>query len=123
MAHTLKQQFPTKIFYGDEEASAEELIDGLGLTLTEYKTVTQVLPQMRHAFLIKRPGASVICRMDLSKALDQVSVLSGRDSTYALMRELQSIHGTRPEQWVPAYEAQAPALARGVAPRRKEIAA
>ena len=123
MAHTLRQQFPTKIFYGDEEASADELIDGLGLTLTEYKTVTQVLPLMKHAFLIKRPGASVICRMDLSKALDQVSVLSGRDSTYALMRELQQTHGPRPEQWVPAYEAQAPALARQIAPQRKEIAA
>jgi type IV secretion system protein VirB4 len=35
MAHTLKQQFPAKIFFGDEEASADELIDGLGLTVPE----------------------------------------------------------------------------------------
>ena len=69
LAHTLKQQFPTKIFFGDEEASADELIDGLGLTVPEYKAVTQILPRMQHAFLIKRPGASVICRNDLSKAL------------------------------------------------------
>lgn len=123
MAHTLKQQFPTKIFYGDEEASADELIDGLGLTLTEYKTVTQVLPLMRHAFLIKRPGASVIVRNDLSRAMAQVSVLSGRDSTYALMRELQSTHGNDPELWVPHYEQQAPALAKQTVRQKKELAA
>ena len=120
MAHTLKQQFPTKIFYGDEDASAEDLIEGLGLTVTEFKTVTQVLPRMKHAFLIKRPGASVICRLDLSRALAQVSVLSGRDTTYTLMRELQQIHGHAPELWVPHYEQQAPKLAAEPARRRLE---
>jgi type IV secretion system protein VirB4 len=122
MAHTLKQQFPTKIFFGDEEASADELIDGLGLTVPEYKAVTQMLPRMQHAFLIKRPGASVICRNDLSKALAQVSVLSGRDATYALMRELQERHGRTPEQWVPFFEAEAPRLAKQPRVRGKEPA-
>jgi type IV secretion system protein VirB4 len=120
MAHTLKQQFPTKIFFGDEEASADELIDGLGLTVPEYKAVTQMLPRMQHAFLIKRPGASVICRNDLSKALAQVSVLSGRDATYELMRELQATHGPAPEQWVPFFEEQAPQLSKKPRVRRKE---
>ena len=123
MAHTLREQFPTKIFYGDETASAEDLIDGLGLTLTEYKTVTQVLPRMPYSFLIKRPGASVIVRHDLSRAMAQVSVLSGRDTTYALMRELQGTGGRDPRDWVPSYEDQAPRLAAG--PRRtkqKELA-
>ena len=110
MAHTLKQQFPTKIFFGDEEASSDDLIDGLGLTVAEYKTVTMVLPRMKHAFLIKRPGASVIVRNDLSRALAQVSVLSGRDTTYALMRELQRNLGREPEQWVPTFEQEAPKL-------------
>jgi type IV secretion system protein VirB4 len=120
MAHTLKQQFPTKIFFGDEEASADELIDGLGLTVPEYKAVTQILPRMQHAFLIKRPGASVICRNDLSKALAQVSVLSGRDATYELMRELQARHGRAPEQWVPFFEEEAPQLSKKPLVRRRE---
>jgi type IV secretion system protein VirB4 len=120
MAHTLKQQFPTKIFFGDEEASADELIDGLGLTVPEYKAVTQILPRMQHAFLIKRPGASVICRNDLSKALAQVSVLSGRDATYELMRDLQATHGRAPEQWVPLFEEAAPQLSKKPRVRRRE---
>ena len=124
MAHTLREQFPTKIFYGDETASAEDLIEGLGLTLTEYKTVTQVLPRMPYSFLIKRPGASVIVRHDLSRAMAQVSVLSGRDTTYALMRELQARVGRDPATWVPSYEDQAPRLAAGPARyRKKELAA
>lgn len=123
MAHTLKQQFPTKIFYGDANASAEELIDGLGLTVTEFKAVSQTLPRMKHAFLIKRPGASVICRLDMSRALSQVAVLSGRDTTYALMRELQQKHGRAPEMWVPHYEQQAPRLAANPPVRIKEAVA
>lgn len=123
MSATLKEQFPTKIFYADAEASAEDLIDRLGLTLTEYKAVTQVLPMMKYSFLIKRPGASVICSMDLSKASAQIPVLSGRDTTYRLMRELQQKHGALPHQWVPAFETQAPILAQSVAPRKKELAA
>jgi type IV secretion system protein VirB4 len=123
MAHTLKEQFPTKIFYGDSEASPEDLIDGLGLTVTEYKTVTQVLPRMQHSFLIKRPGASVIVRHDLSRALAQVSVLSGRDRTYGLMRDLQDKHGREPSLWVPHYEALAPRLvAEPVQPKRELVA-
>ena len=124
MAHTLKQQFPTKIFFGDEEASPDELIDGLGLTVPEYKAVTQMLPRMKHSFLIKRPGASVICRNDLSRAMAQVSVLSGRDTTYALMRELQARHGRDPELWVPLFEEQAPGLSARpvIRTREKELA-
>ncbi|MBS0984273.1 hypothetical protein [Gluconobacter cerinus] len=127
IGYTLKEQYPTKVFFGDAEASFMDLcgddeknphIPHLGLTLAEYRSVTSVLPHMRHGFLMKRPGASVIVRNDMRHALEQVAVLSGRDATYELMRELQAKYGRAPEQWVPHFERIAPGLAS--APKTKE---
>lgn len=132
IGYTLKEQYPTKIFFGDAEASFMDLcgddeknphIPHLGLTLAEYNAVTQMLPHMRHAFLMKRPGASVVLRNDMRKALAQVAVLSGRDSTYGLMRELQEQYGSAPEQWVPHFERLAPTLAKEPKKRERKEAA
>ena len=111
VAHTIKQQTPTKIFFGDEAASRADLVDGMGLTEAEYLAVTQQLPAMRHTFLIKRPGGSVLCRFDLSGARDKIAVVSGRRSTYDLMNRLIARHGSDPEAWVPHFERQAPGVA------------
>ena len=110
-AHTLKQQVPTKVFFGDETASREDLCDGMGLTEAEYLAVTQTLPNLRHTFLIKRPTGSVLCRFDLSAARGKVAVISGRRATYDLMLRLIARHGPDPEAWVPFYEQQAPGIA------------
>lgn len=131
IGYTLKEQFPTKIFFGDADASLIDLcgddnrpdIHHLGLTLAEYRAVTNMLPHMRHSFLMKRPGASVIVRNDMSKALEQVAVLSGRDSTYELMRELQAKYGKEPQQWVPHFEKLAPKLAAQPKKRERKEAA
>ena len=109
-AHTLKQQVPTKIFFGDESASRVDLVEGLGLTEAEYLAVTQILPNMRHTFLIKRPGGSVLCRFDLSGAKDKIAVISGRRATYELMNRLIARHGAAPEAWVPHFERMAPGV-------------
>jgi type IV secretion system protein VirB4 len=109
-AHTFKQQVPTKIFFGDESASREDLIDGLGLTETEYLAVRQQLPNMRHTFLMKRPGGSVLCRFDMSGAREKIAVISARRATYDLMDRLIARYGSDPESWVPHFERLAPAV-------------
>ena len=109
-AHTLKQQVPTKVFFGDEGASREDLVEGLGLTEAEYLAVTQQLPNLRHTFLMKRPGGSVLCRFDLSGTRDKVAVISARAATYDLCNRLIARHGPEPEAWVPHFERQAPGL-------------
>ena len=119
VAHTIKQQTPTKIFFGEETASRADLVDGMGLTEAEYLAVTQQLPNLRHTFLIKRPGGSVLCRFDLSGARDKIAVVSGRRSTYELMRRLIARHGPDPEAWVPHFERQAPSVASD--PSREQI--
>lgn len=110
VAHTIKQQTPTKIFFGDETASHADLVDGMGLTEAEYLAVTQQLPNLRHAFLIKRHGGSVLCRFDLSGMRDKIAVISGRRSLYDLSNRLIARHGADPQAWVPHFEAQAPGL-------------
>lgn len=107
IAHLFKQSVPTKIFFGDEGAEPDDLA-ALDLTPQEIRVVKQTLPLMRHAFLIKRPGGSVICRFDLSAIRHHVAVLSGREATYGLMLRLIDRYGDRPEDWVPAFEDHAP---------------
>lgn len=110
-SHTFKEQVPTKVLFGDVNASREDLVDGLGLTDAEFEAVTQKLPNMRHSFLLKRPGGSVLCRFDLSGARDKIAVISGRRSTYDLMNRLIARLGPAPEAWVPEFERLAPAVA------------
>ncbi len=106
-AHTFKQQIPTKVFFGDDSASRADLVEGMGLTSAEYLAVTQILPNMRHTFLMKRPGGSVLCRFDLGAMRDKVAVISGRRSTYDLTNRLIARHGADPRAWVPEFERRA----------------
>jgi type IV secretion system protein VirB4 len=109
-AHTFQQQIPTKIFFGDESARREDLVDGMGLSEAEFLAVTQQLPNMRHTFLMKRPGGSVLCRFDLSGACDKIAVISARRATHELMNRLIARHGPEPEAWVPHFEQLAPGI-------------
>jgi type IV secretion system protein VirB4 len=123
-AHTFKQQVPTKIFFGDESASRDDLVDGMGLTDAEFLAVTRQLPNLRHTFLMKRPGGSVLCRFDLSGARDKIAVISARRATHHLMNRLIARHGAEPESWVPHFERMAPGVVDDpTAERDEEVAA
>jgi type IV secretion system protein VirB4 len=122
-AHTYLQQIPTKIFFADQDASAKSLIDGFKLTTAEFEAVTKKLGTMKHAFLLKRPGGSTICRFDLGRRPDQIAVISGRRSTYELALELRRKHGEDPELWVPHFERLAPQVVDDPQLQRKEKAA
>jgi type IV secretion system protein VirB4 len=123
-AVTFKQQVPTKIFFGDESASREDLVDGMGLTEAEFLAVTRQLPNLRHTFLMKRPGGSVLCRFDMSGARDKIAVISARRATHDLMNRLIARHGAEPEAWVPHFERLAPGVVDDpIARRDEEVAA
>jgi type IV secretion system protein VirB4 len=78
MAETIKQNVPTKEFFGDTGANEETLIGGFSLTPKEFHIVKYILPAMRHAFLKKMPGQSLIWRDDMSAIGGKVTVLSDR---------------------------------------------
>jgi type IV secretion system protein VirB4 len=122
-AHTYLQQIPTKIFFSDQDASAKALIDGFKLTTAEFEAVTSKLSTMKHAFLLKRPGGSTICRFDLGRRPDQIAVISGRRATYELALELRRKYGEEPQLWVPHFERLAPGLVDDPLLQRKDKAA
>lgn len=107
-SHILLQQTPTKILFADVEASFADLVTTMGLTLPEFHAVTVTLASRKHQFLVKRPSGSFIGQFDFSRRADQIAVISGRSSTYALMEKLKAEFGPAPEQWVPEFELQAP---------------
>lgn len=109
-AHTFLQQIPSKCFFADQDASKEDLMGGFKLTEAEFEAVTTKLGQMKHAFLLKRPGGSTLVRYDLSRRPDQIAVISGRLATYELALELRKRFGEAPELWVPHYERIAPTI-------------
>ena len=108
MASTIQQNMPTKEFFGDRQARSEHLVDGYKLTPREFHIVTNVLPAMRHALLVKRPDSSFIARNDLSGISDHVTILSGRRSTYDLLLLLRDRFGYNSRDWVPHYQRLAP---------------
>lgn len=108
IADDYRQQVPTKIFFADSSASYDDLVNKMGLTEAEFHFITAKLPNMPYTFLVKRPSGSVVCSLNLSRAPDLVSVISGRRSTYELMLDLIAQHGDEPQQWVPHFEQQAP---------------
>jgi type IV secretion system protein VirB4 len=122
-AHTYLQQIPTKIFFSDQDASAKSLIDGFKMTTAEFEATTTKLSTMPHAFLLKRPGGSTICRFDLSRRPDQIAVISGRRALYDLALDLRRKHGEAPELWVPHYERLAPLVVDDPVLQHKEKAA
>jgi type IV secretion system protein VirB4 len=108
MASTIQQNMPTKEFFGDRQARWEHLVEGYKLTPREFHIVTQVLPNMRHALLVKRPDSSFIARNDLSGVGNHVTIMSGRRSTYDLLQLLREKHGADSRLWVPHYQRLAP---------------
>ena len=122
-AEDYRKQIPTKIFFADDSASRADLIDGMGLTEAEFLAVTETLPNMRHTFLLKRPGGSVLCRFDLSGIADKIAVISARSKTYDLMNRLIARHGAEPEAWVPHFERLAPSMAADPTGEQQDAAA
>jgi len=95
----------------------------MGLSEAEFLAVTRQLPNMRHTFLVKRPGGSVPCRFDLSGAREKIAVISARRASHELMNRLISRHGPDPESWVPHFERLAPDLVDRPTDARQEAVA
>lgn len=112
MAETIKQNVHTKVFFGDTGANEATLIDGFSLTPKEFHIVKYILPTMRHAFLKKMPGRSLICRNDLSAIGGKVAVLSGRRATYDMALLLRAKYGTEARLWTPHFERLAPLVVK-----------
>lgn len=107
IAHSIIEQSPTQILMPNTRADTADYVDGLKLTATEFRMVSQDLTVGGHRFLLKQGTASVACDLDLSDTPDSIAVLSGRRSTVGIMEKLIESSGPDPELWIDDFLARA----------------
>ncbi|MDB6103301.1 MAG: conjugal transfer protein TrbE [Gammaproteobacteria bacterium] len=103
ISRTIIEQTPTKIFFPNSEANAQEYIEGFGLTEREFKLVKEELEPGSRMFLVKQGHFSVVCQLDLKGFEAELSVLSGRASQVQRMHRIIAKTGPDPSQWLPIF--------------------
>jgi len=100
----LRQQFKTSILFPNPKASRETYQgdQGLGCTEKEFDWLKTTDGQSRQ-FLIKNDTESVISKLDLSKMLDYVNILSGNEPKAMRVRALIDEGNVTPKAWLPKY--------------------
>jgi type IV secretion system protein VirB4 len=103
ISRTIIEQTPTKVFFPNSEAEAQEYTAGFGLTEREFRLVKEQLEPGSRAFLVKQGHHSVVCRLDLQGFEAELAVISGRASQVARMHRIIAERGSDPEQWLPIF--------------------
>ena len=106
IATALVEQTATMIFMPNAKARAEDYCDGFGLTEHELALIRS-LPSHSRAFLVRQPDASVVVRLDLSRAPEVLTILSGRESAVRRLDLLREAVGDAPADWYPALTGRA----------------
>lgn len=100
ISRTIVEQTPTKIFFPNPAALADEYVDGLGLTRREFVLIKDELQEGARLFLVKQGQQSVVCRLDLSGLEAEMQVISARSSALRRMSLLLRERGTDPKGWL-----------------------
>jgi len=100
ISRTIVEQTPTKVFFPNVDASAEEYTRGFGLSEREFKLVKEQLEPGSRSFLVKQGHHSVVCKLDLKGCDAELAVISGRARHLECMRGLMHEHGSDPAKWL-----------------------
>jgi type IV secretion system protein VirB4 len=103
ISRTLIEQTPTKIFFPNTDANAEDYVNGFGLTEREFKLVKEELEPGSRRFLVRQGHWSLVCELDLKGFDAELAVISGRRSAVDLVTQLIAQHGAVPERWLPQF--------------------
>jgi type IV secretion system protein VirB4 len=103
ISRTLIEQTPTKIFFPNTDANAEDYVNGFGLTEREFKLVKEELEPGSRRFLVRQGHWSLVCELDLKGFDAELAVISGRRSAVDLVTQLIAQHGAVPERWLPHF--------------------
>jgi type IV secretion system protein VirB4 len=104
ISRTIIEQTPTKVFFPNINASADEYTR-LGLTERECSLIKEQIEPGSRRFLVKQGTHSVVCQLDLGGFERELRVISGRLSEMRRMEEMIQVHGTDPRQWLPMFMA------------------
>ena len=103
ISRTIIEQTPTKVFFPNADASAEEYMRGFGVSEREFKLIREQLEPGSRSFLVKQGHHSVVCRLDLKGCDAELAVISGRARHVARMHRLMAEHGRDPARWLPFF--------------------
>jgi type IV secretion system protein VirB4 len=106
ISRTIIEQTPTKVFFPNVDASAEEYTQGFGLSEREFKLIREQLEPGSRTFLVKQGHHSVVCRLDLKGCEAELAVISGRARHVERMRRMIAAHGPEPLHWLPSFFAE-----------------
>lgn len=101
IGYTIIEQCPTKIFMPNAYATAEDYIDGFGLTRREFQLIKEELTVESRQFLIKQEHNSVVAELSLHGFDDELTILSGRTATVNRLDEIRAQVGDDPAAWMP----------------------
>jgi type IV secretion system protein VirB4 len=105
IAHSIIEQTATKILLPNSDAKHSDYCDGLGLTEAEYRLIREDLTPESRCFLVKQGHTSIVAKLDLAGMADELSVLSGRAETLAVMEDAIAQAGSDPAAWLPLFYA------------------
>ena len=100
ISRTIIEQTPTKVFFPNVDASAEEYTRGFGLSEREFKLVKEQLEPGSRMFLVKQGHHSVVCKLDLKGCDAELAVISGRARHLESMRRVMREFGSDPANWL-----------------------
>jgi type IV secretion system protein VirB4 len=103
ISRTLIEQTPTKVFFPNADACADDYVGGFGLTEREFRLIREELEPGSRRFLIKQGHQSVVCELNLKGFETELAVISGRRSALDVVHALIDQHGTDPARWLPHF--------------------
>jgi type IV secretion system protein VirB4 len=104
ISRTIIEQTPTKIFFPNLNANAEDYA-GFGLSEREFKLVAEQLEPRARRFLVKQGAHGVVCQLDLQGFDAELAVISGRASELRRMERIVGEQGLDPARWLPEFMA------------------
>ena len=103
ISRTIIEETPTKVFFPNADANADDYRDGFGLTEQEFRLIKEELEPGSRRFLVKQGHQSVVCELDLKGFDAELAVISGRRSAVDVMSELIARLGADPNLWLPPF--------------------
>lgn len=103
IARTIIEGTATKIFLPNPDASAEDYIDGFGLTEREFQLIRERIDPHSRQFLVKQGRYSTVCELNLKGFDDELAVISGRATTVQLMQAAIKNRGEQVQSWLPEF--------------------
>jgi type IV secretion system protein VirB4 len=103
ISRTLIEQTPTKVFFPNADANADDYLGGFGLTEREFRLIKEELEPGSRRFLVKQAHQSVVCELDLKGFDAELAVISGRRTAVDVMNEVIARHGSEPRHWLPLF--------------------